>query len=74
MGFGTGKKFNQARRLCAALSYVALANLDRVAVYGVSDEPIAEVVRLFGGQGSLNVNSWSPDNRTIAFASYRLKQ
>ena len=31
------------------------------------------IVRLFGGQGTLNVNSWSPDNRTIAFVSYRLK-
>jgi TolB protein len=32
------------------------------------------IVKLFGGQGTINVNSWSPDNRTIAFVSYRLKQ
>jgi len=32
------------------------------------------IVKLFGGQGSMNVNSWSPDNRTIAFVSYRLKE
>jgi TolB protein len=31
------------------------------------------IVNLFGGQGTMNVNSWSPDNRTIAFVSYRLK-
>ena len=31
------------------------------------------VAKLFGGQGTINVNSWSPDNRTIAFVSYRLK-
>lgn len=31
------------------------------------------VAQFFGGQGSLNVNSWAPDNRTIAFVSYRLK-
>jgi len=31
------------------------------------------ILKLFGGQGTLNVNSWSPDNRTIAFVSYRLK-
>lgn len=31
------------------------------------------IVKLFGGQGTMNVNSWSPDNRTIAFVSYRLK-
>ena len=24
-------------------------------------------------QGTINVNSWAPDNRTIAFVSYRLK-
>ena len=32
------------------------------------------MVKLFGGQGTMNVNSWAPDNRTIAFVSYRLKQ
>jgi Tol biopolymer transport system component len=32
------------------------------------------ILKLFGGQGTINVNSWSPDNRTIAFVSYRLKQ
>ncbi|GGA29951.1 TolB family protein [Paenibacillus physcomitrellae] len=28
---------------------------------------------LFGGQGTINVNSWSPDSRQIAFVSYRLR-
>ncbi|MBO7745881.1 TolB family protein [Paenibacillus sp. MWE-103] len=28
---------------------------------------------LFGGQGTINVNSWSPDSRKLAFVSYRLK-
>lgn len=32
------------------------------------------IVKLFGGQGTINVNSWSPDSSTIAFVSYRLKQ
>jgi len=32
------------------------------------------IVKLFGGQGTMNVNSWAPDNRTLAFVSYRLKQ
>ena len=31
------------------------------------------IVQLFGGQGTMNVNSWSPDSRTLAFVSYRLK-
>lgn len=29
------------------------------------------IAQLFGGQGTLNVNSWAPDNRHIAFVSYR---
>jgi len=32
------------------------------------------IVKLFGGQGTMNVNSWSPDGRTLAFVSYRLKE
>jgi TolB protein len=28
------------------------------------------VARLFGGQGTINVNSWSPDSRSFAFVSY----
>jgi len=31
------------------------------------------VVKLFGGQGTMNVNSWAPDNRRLAFVSYRIK-
>lgn len=36
MGFGGGAKFKHARRLAAALAYVGLANLDRVALLGWS--------------------------------------
>lgn len=31
------------------------------------------LVELFGGQGTLNVNSWSPCGRKIAFVSYALR-
>jgi Tol biopolymer transport system component len=31
------------------------------------------LVKLFGGQGTLNVNSWSPCGKKLAFVSYRLK-
>ncbi|MEE4195696.1 MAG: transporter [Anaerolineae bacterium] len=31
-------------------------------------------VKLFGGQGTMNVNSWAPDSRRLAFVSYRLKE
>lgn len=30
------------------------------------------LAKLFGGQGTINVNSWSPDSKYIAFVSYRL--
>jgi len=30
------------------------------------------LTRLFGGQGTINVPSWSPDSKHIAFVSYRL--
>ncbi len=30
------------------------------------------LARLFGGQGTINVPSWSPDSKKIAFISYRL--
>lgn len=29
------------------------------------------LVQLFGGQGTINVNSWAPDSRHVAFVSYR---
>lgn len=32
---------------------------------------LATIVELFGGQGTINVNSWSPDSKRLAFVSYR---
>ena len=32
----------------------------------------SQLTKLFGGQGTLNVNSWSPDSRRLAFVSYRV--
>ncbi len=29
------------------------------------------IARFFGGQGSINVPSWSPDSKELAFVSYR---
>ena len=34
--------------------------------------PPRVLTRLFGGQGTINVPSWSPDGKSIAFVSYRL--
>ena len=30
------------------------------------------LTKLFGGQGTLNVNSWAPDNKRLSFVSYRI--
>ncbi|MEO6359998.1 MAG: hypothetical protein ABIO43_05415 [Sphingomicrobium sp.] len=34
--------------------------------------PPRVLTRMFGGQGTMNVPSWSPDSKQIAFVSYRL--
>jgi Tol biopolymer transport system component len=46
--------------------------LRRMALPGatLSEQPIVEVVRLFGGQGTMNVSSWSPDSKRFAYVSY----
>jgi Tol biopolymer transport system component len=33
---------------------------------------VTVLAKLFGGQGTINVPSWSPDGRFIAFMSYQL--
>ncbi len=33
---------------------------------------VSVLAKLFGGQGTINVPSWSPDSRHVAFVSYRL--
>ncbi len=35
---------------------------------------IQVLAKLFGGQGTINVPSWSPDSEEVAFVSYRLAQ
>jgi uncharacterized protein (DUF58 family) len=38
MAFGDGKKLRYAKKVCAALAYVGLANLDRVTIVSTSDQ------------------------------------
>ncbi len=38
----------------------------------LSDGKISVLARLFGGQGTINVPSWSPDSKQLAFVSYQL--
>lgn len=44
--------------------------LRRIPVGGGNPETLLE---LFGGQGTINVPSWSPDSKQFAFVRYRLK-
>jgi TolB protein len=38
----------------------------------LSDKKIKILATLFGGQGTINVPSWSPDSKQVAFVSYQL--
>jgi hypothetical protein len=41
-------------------------------VMTLNDQKIAILAKLFGGQGTLDVPSWSPDSRRLGFVSYQL--
>jgi TolB protein len=43
-----------------------------VRVMSLSDKKIKILATLFGGQGTINVPSWSPDSLKVAFVSYEL--
>jgi hypothetical protein len=43
-------------------------------VMTLAGKRITVLARLFGGQGTMNVNSWSPDGRRLAFVSYQYIQ
>ncbi|HEY6447710.1 MAG TPA: hypothetical protein VIY53_14710 [Acidobacteriaceae bacterium] len=38
----------------------------------LADGKITTIAKLFGGQGTINVPSWSPDSQKVAFVSYEL--
>src|SRR5712692_10326850 len=38
----------------------------------LSDQKTSVLAKLFGGQGTMNVPSWSPDSARLAFVSYQL--
>jgi Tol biopolymer transport system component len=49
------------------------ANQDvTLRLMNLSDKKISILAKLFGGQGTINVPSWSPDSKTIAFVSYQM--
>jgi dipeptidyl aminopeptidase/acylaminoacyl peptidase len=44
----------------------------RLRVMHLGTRAIDELAKLFGGQGTINVNSWSPDSQSLAFVSYQI--
>ena len=54
-------------------SHIADLNVQLRMIPAKGGEPEV-LVEFFGGQGSLNVNSWSPDSRKFAYVSYRLTE
>ena len=38
----------------------------------LEDKKIKVLATLFGGQGTINVPSWSPDSKQLAFVSYAI--
>ena len=44
----------------------------RLRLMNLEDKKITELAKLFGGQGTINVPSWSPDSKSVAFVSYAL--
>jgi WD40 repeat protein len=43
-----------------------------IRLMSLSDSKIQMLAQLFGGQGTVNVPSWSPDSLNVAFVSYQL--
>jgi TolB protein len=44
----------------------------RLRLMSLEDKKVSVLARLFGGQGTINVPSWSPDGKQVAFVSYEL--
>jgi Tol biopolymer transport system component len=49
------------------------ANKDvQLRLMSLADKSVKVLAKLFGGQGTINVPSWSPDSLHVAFVSYRV--
>lgn len=44
----------------------------RLRLMDLGTRKIDELAKLFGGQGTINVNSWSPDSQSLVFVSYQI--
>lgn len=53
-------------------SHIADLNVQLRMIPAQGGQPVV-LDELFGGQGTINVNSWSPDSKKFAYISYRIK-
>lgn len=53
-------------------SHIADLNVQLRMIPATGGKPVV-LTELFGGQGTINVNSWSPDSKKFAYVSYRLQ-
>ena len=53
--------------------HIANLNVQLRMIPAAGGEPEV-LTELFGGQGTINVNSWSPDSKKFAYVSYRLTE
>jgi len=44
----------------------------QLRLMNLADGQIKVLAKLFGGEGTINVPSWSPDSKKVAFVSYQL--
>ncbi len=44
----------------------------RLRLMPLAGGPIEEIAKFFGGQGTINVPSWSPDSQKVAYVTYEL--
>ena len=44
----------------------------RLRLMPIGGGAVQELAFLFGGQGTINVPSWSPDSKNLAFVSYEI--
>src|SRR6266403_1805677 len=74
----SAKQFRQHGNLMVFVTYDASVkghpeNKDvMLRMMTVKDKKITVLAKLFGGQGTMNVPSWSPDGKQFAFVSYQL--
>ncbi|MHB9023999.1 MAG: DUF58 domain-containing protein [Armatimonadota bacterium] len=58
MGFGAPNKLRAAKRIAAALGYIALCNFDRLSVTAVAERPGARMANLRGKGQASTLFSW----------------